>query len=111
MDKIAEKERLEKSIKDQCYEPESILDYLRRRSFDSTKCAKFLETVEQYHEVIKVDSNINRETAGYLSSFHELLLMAFLYHENLTEKTPIRQQLQHAYEASFEVMAKIYFVD
>ena len=100
---------LEKQIKQQCNEFESILDILRRNSFDKSKYEKFYETLKQYSKVLSRSNCLDRETAGYLQTFQLYLYATTQYHDNLGESSPFRQELQEAWNKWLELDGDIYF--
>ena len=106
-----DKESLEQSIKEQCLEYEGILELLHHDRFDSQKYEKFYKTIEQYYEIIKDSPYISREIAGYLRGFEMLLFRALSINEEPGSDPVIRQQLQQAFNETFELMDKIYTVE
>lgn len=103
------KVRLEASIKEQCFEFESILDHLRDNFYDEAKYKRFYQTIEQYYMEIKHQSDIDRETAGYLQTFQTLLESAFRHHHETKTNPEMLKNLQSAYEESADLLVKVYF--
>lgn len=100
---------IEKQIQEQCNEFESILDILRRSSFNKSKYEKFHETLKQYSKVLAGSTCLDRETAGYLQTFQLYLYAATQYHDKLGEASPFRQELQQAWNQILDLDGDIYF--